>query len=188
MALGIFQNAGTGSSTYQIKFDGTNVGGTSTAPDVTFGVMERTLNVVADTTGDLMVEFDAGTTSQLACVALKILNLPINASDASASDTGTSTTPDSTAVTLTQTDEMVLGFVGTHGPSSDAAGTWDTTTGPWTAGQRVGTNTGFAGLDITVSEGYYVFGLAVGGVGFSTAAQKTGITSRDWVAGVQTYK
>lgn len=93
--------------------------------------------------------------------------------------TGAGTTPDSgLSASTAEADELLLGAVLTDGPVEDAAGTWEADTA--TAGQRAGTT---GGTDRTLSEGY-ALNKAIG----SYRAKKTGITSRNWIAGLLAYR
>lgn len=105
--------------------------------------------------------------------------------DASSTGTGTSTSPSSGAsATLAQSDEIVIGGVGTEGPYEDTAGTWTTGTGNVSGNEkRYGTTGGGAASNITCS----VAAEIVSATTAQTAA-KTGITSRDWAAAVATFK
>lgn len=95
---------------------------------------------------------------------------------------GTGTDADSGDVTLTSGNVpgFTAGLVGTNGPSGDAAGTWAS---PLGNGQRVGTTGGTADSNVTVSEGFLENSTAG-----ATRAEKTGMTSRDWAAGVANFK
>ena len=94
---------------------------------------------------------------------------------------GTSTSPSSGAANTVQADQLLIGVVGTEGPSGDTEGTWSNS---FTAGPRAGTTGGTdATTNITVSLGYRIVTTA----GSYTAA-KTGITSRDWAASIATFK
>ena len=98
------------------------------------------------------------------------------------SATGGSTTPSSTATATTSVPkELLIGGIGTEGPDGDAAGTWD---GDTTENNlRKGTTGGGASGNITVAAAAKI----VVSTGTYTAS-KTGITSRDWAAGIVTYK
>lgn len=98
---------------------------------------------------------------------------------------GTSTSPSSGACgTLAQTDEVVIGVIGTEGPQEDTAGSWTTGDG-YVSGneERQGTTGSGANSNITVHTAAEV----VSDTTAQTAA-KTGITSRDWAAVVATFK
>lgn len=78
------------------------------------------------------------------------------------------------------TDSLLVGCVGTEGPSGDTAGTWAT---PSTNGQRVGTTGNPAAGNVTVSEAYQIAPAA----GATPALSKTGMTSRDWGANLRAF-
>jgi len=105
---------------------------------------------------------------------------PAGALEQSCVASGTSTTPSSGAVTTTQNDELLIGVVGTEGPETDAAGTWQNS---FTEGPREGTTATTGNAEITVSMGWQIVSSA--GV---YAAEKSGITSRDWAAAIAAYK
>jgi hypothetical protein len=89
--------------------------------------------------------------------------------------TGTGTAASTGNITTaTSGDRIIVGVVGTEGPSGDTAGTW---VRPTTAGQRVGTTGNPANSNVTVSDAYT---LAPGSV--TNGLSKTGMTSRDWGA------
>lgn len=98
--------------------------------------------------------------------------------DKSATASGSSTTPNSgNTPTTTALLELLVGYVFTGGPVSDAAGTWG---GGFAAGQRDGTNNP---VNRTTSEGW----LEVAAMGVY-AASKSGITSRAWTCEITTFK
>jgi hypothetical protein len=106
---------------------------------------------------------------------------PVGALEQTNTASGTSTSPSSGAATTVQADQLLIGAVGTEGPSGDTAGTWSNS---FTAGQRAGTTGGTdATTNITVSMGWRI----VSAAGSYTAA-KSGITSRDWAAAIATFK
>jgi hypothetical protein len=105
---------------------------------------------------------------------------PEGALEQSSNDNGSGTTPSSGAATTIAADQLLIGAVGTEGPSGDTAGTWQNS---FTEGPRDGTTGGTADTNITVSMGYRIVSTA----GSYTAA-KSGITSRDWAAGIATFK
>jgi len=82
--------------------------------------------------------------------------------------------------TTTEANELLIGAIGTEGPSGDPAGTWANS---FTAGPRTGTTGGTEDTNITISLGYRI----VSATGAYTAA-KSGITSRDWAAVIATFK
>ena len=117
----------------------------------------------------------------VSAVAFKIIQLASSAIDAVADDSGTSTTPNSTAAgATTVAKEVVVGAVGTRGPLSDDAGTWGASL---LAHQRAGTEEGVAASNSTIATAYRV----VYKTGSFTAS-KSGITSRAWCAICATYK
>ncbi len=93
---------------------------------------------------------------------------------------GTSTSPSSGAATTIQPAQLLIGAVGTEGPGSDTAGTWQNS---FTAGPRAGTTATTTDAEITVSLGWQIVSAAG-----SYTASKTGITSRDWAAAIATFK
>lgn len=101
--------------------------------------------------------------------------------DEYADDNGGGTNPNSSATgTTDQADELLIGIVGTEGPSGDTAGTWQNS---FIDGPRTGTTGGTADTNLTVSFGYRI----VSATGSYTAA-KTGATSRDWAAAIVTLR
>jgi len=99
---------------------------------------------------------------------------------AGAQQTASGTTPTvGPTGTTAQADELLIGSIGTEGPPTDAAGTWDY---GFTAGQRVGSS-GAPNADWTVSMGWRI----VSAVGQYTA-QKTGITNTYWAAAIATFR
>ena len=79
-----------------------------------------------------------------------------------------------------QPDELLIGSIGTQGPPSDNAGTWQHN---FINGPRVGTSGSSDPYTWTVSMGYRI----VSEVGEYTA-EKTGITDRYWAAAIATFK
>jgi hypothetical protein len=101
--------------------------------------------------------------------------------DKTATGSGSGATPATSATgTTVQANELLVGAVGTEGPSGDAVGTW---LNSLTAGPRLGTTGGTADTNITVSLGWRI----VSATGAYTAS-KSGITSRDWAAVLVTLK
>ena len=101
--------------------------------------------------------------------------------DQTSTGTGNSLTPSAGPTsTTTEPDELLIGAVGTEGPSGDAAGMWGNS---FTAGPRLGTTGGADDTNITISLGYRI----VSATGAYTAA-KSGIASRDWAALIATFK
>jgi uncharacterized repeat protein (TIGR02543 family) len=105
---------------------------------------------------------------------------PVGALEQTNAGSGTSTTPSSGAATTIQADQLLIGAVGTEGPGTDTAGTWQNS---FTAGPRAGTTATTTDAEITVSMGWQI----VSAAGNYTAA-KSGITSRDWAAAIATFK
>ena len=102
--------------------------------------------------------------------------------DENATDVGVGTAA-STPATLPivgGTESVRVGVVGTEGPSGDTAGTW---VEPNTAGLRVGTTGNPAASNVTVSAAYRLAPVA----GSTTGLSKTGMTSRDWGAGIRAF-
>ncbi|MGC1375846.1 MAG: metallophosphoesterase [Anaerolineales bacterium] len=101
--------------------------------------------------------------------------------DKTTTGTGSSAAPATSATSATaQANELLVGAVGTEGPSGDTAGTWSNS---FTAGPRLGTTGGTADTNITVSLAWRI----VSATGAYTAA-KSSITSRDWAALLVTLK
>jgi hypothetical protein len=110
-----------------------------------------------------------GTSSQSIAYVVRIQSADASITQI-ASGTGESTTPSSGATgTIERTWSMLLGFIGTEGPSTDAAGTWSNS---FTDRLR----TGSAGLTLSVGSRYLYRSTT------PSAAAKTGIEERVWVA------
>jgi len=105
---------------------------------------------------------------------------PAGALEQTNNASGTSTTPSTGAAATVQPVQLLIGAVGTEGPSGDTAGTWQNS---FTAGARAGTTGGTDDTNVTVSLGWQI----VTSAGSYTAA-KSGITSRDWAALIATFK
>jgi hypothetical protein len=105
---------------------------------------------------------------------------PEGALEQSSNDNGSGTAPSSGAATTVAADQLLIGAVGTEGPSGDTAGTWQNS---FNAGPRDGTTGDTADTNITVSMGYRIVSAAA-----SYTAAKSGITSRDWAAAIATFK
>ena len=101
-----------------------------------------------------------------------------SALDQTKTGTGSGTSPSSGSVTTTQTDELLIGAIGTSGTTSDNAGTWQNS---FIAGRRVGTSGATANK--TISMAYRI----VSSTGTYTAS-KTGITSTTWAVSMATFK
>jgi hypothetical protein len=93
---------------------------------------------------------------------------------------GTAATTAALGAIVGGTDSLLVGVVGTEGPSGDTAGTWAT---PSTNGQRAGTTGNPANGNVTVSEAYQIAPSA----GATPALSKTGMTSRDWGAALRAF-
>jgi hypothetical protein len=132
-------------------------------------------------TGDVVVTWTSDTTAKVLAVTqiAGLLAGTAIAFDVAGGGDGTSTSPDSGTVAPGYDGEIYWGAVATNGPSGDTAGTWSN---GYSNGQRDGTTGGTDDSNITISEGF----LIVTVVG-TARAQKTGITSRDWAAGISTY-
>jgi hypothetical protein len=101
--------------------------------------------------------------------------------DLMSSTTGTSTAPSSGATSTTmQSDELLIGLIGTEGPQDDDPGIWGDL---FTDGPRQGTTGGGDDTNVTISMGYRI----VSEIG-SYATSKSGITERDWTALIATFK
>ena len=89
--------------------------------------------------------------------------------------------PTSGSITTTQADELLIGAIGTEGPSGDTAGSWGAT---WTnAETRIGTTTATADTHITLAMNYQI----VSSTG-TYEASKSGITSRDTASAIVSFK
>lgn len=93
---------------------------------------------------------------------------------------GTAASTPATLAIVGGTESVRVGVVGTEGPSGDTAGTW---VEPNTAGQRVGTTGNPAASNVTISSAYRLAPTA----GSTTGLSKTGMTSRDWGAGIRSF-
>jgi hypothetical protein len=93
---------------------------------------------------------------------------------------GSGTTPSSGPAATVRAQQLLIGAVGTEGPSADAAGTWE---GTFAAGPRTGTTGDADDTNMTVSLGWRI----VNATG-DYAAAKSDITSRDWAAAIATLK
>lgn len=120
-------------------------------------------------------------------IARGIVNAtPVNACDTTSTGTGSSATPSSGAsAVLSKTNMLLIGAVGTEGPTGDAAGTWTTGT-TYVSGneKRNGTTGSGANSNITTSSVAEV----ITDVTDAQTAAKTGIDSRDWAALVAAFK
>jgi hypothetical protein len=96
-----------------------------------------------------------------------------------ATNTGAGTAASTATVTVPVGESVLVGVVGTEGPSGDTAGTWSF---PATNGQRVGTTGNPANSNVTVSSAYSILAAPASG-----ALSKTGMTSRDWGAGIRGF-
>jgi hypothetical protein len=126
------------------------------------------------TTGDIVLSVKGGSASgtdatDLALVARQVEGLQFNLEDASSSDEGTGTTPDSGNFTTFWANEYLQGLVVTEGPAADTDGTWENS---WINGQEDGTAS-----NLKISEGYKI--VSTSG---AQNAEKSGITSRPWIA------
>jgi len=145
----------------------------------------HSLHNVAGATGDVVIDWNPIPVA-MAAALYKVSGLATSAAfDKSAYSIGTSTTPTSTqTATLAQTDELLVGCIGTEGPNGDAAGTWDTGANQTTDnGQRLGTTGGNALTNITVAAATKIVTATTGGI-----ASKNSIDSRDWAACIATFK
>lgn len=94
--------------------------------------------------------------------------------------TGTAASTSALAAIVGGTNSLLVGVVGTEGPSGDTAGTWST---PSTNGQRAGTTGSSAASNVTVSEAYQLAPSA----GSTPSLSKTGMTSRDWGCALRAF-
>lgn len=164
-----------------VTFDGNSMNQDVTATNGAFAGFIFSYQPGSNTTGDIVVTNNSASGS-IAVAASKIKNLASNTLDQTASSTGSDTDPTSGFSGTTATaSEMLIGCVATRGPSGDSAGSWVGV--PLNDGQRVGTTGGGDASNATVSEGY----AAVTTTNFYSA-DKSGITSRDWVALLATYQ
>lgn len=115
-----------------------------------------------------------------ALVIRGLISTPGDKSEDDVSLVGSDAPSSGATATLAQALEIAIGAVATEGPSGDTAGTWSNS---FTAGPRSGTTGGLAATNRTISLGYKI----VSATDALTAA-KTGITSRPWVAAIQTFK
>jgi hypothetical protein len=121
-----------------------------------------------------------GATNEKTMTVTQVTGLRPNAYiDITSSATGSSVAPDAGSVSTNVANEYWLGVVATAGPVGDTSGTWQNT---FSDGQRDGTTGGADNSNITVSEGFRI----VSATGAMDAA-KSGITSREWVAGAVAY-
>lgn len=136
-------------------------------------------------TGNVVIIWQSPFPTAQAASLYKVTGLASTPLDQTDSSTGTSTTPTSTqTLTLAQTDELLVGCIGTEGPDGDAAGTWDAGANQTTDnGQRLGTTGAGAASNITVASATKIVTATTGGI-----ASKTGIDSRDWGSCIATYK
>ena len=100
--------------------------------------------------------------------------------DQTSTGDGSGTSPSSglTATTM-DANELIIGVIGTEGPAGDAEGTWSNS---FSTGARHGSSGSTDDTNVSVALGYYV----ASSTG-TFAAEKTGITSRDWSAVVATF-
>jgi len=101
-------------------------------------------------------------------------------SNATSTGTGTAASTAALAAIVGGTNSILVGVVGTEGPSGDTAGTWVT---PPTNTQRAGTTGNPANSNVTVSEAYQIAPTAAS----TPALSKTGMTSRDWGAALRAF-
>jgi hypothetical protein len=128
-----------------------------------------------------VVVYTSATPAARAAVASVFRGLaPVGALEQTCNGDGSGTSPSSGAATTVAANQLLIGAVGTDGPSGDTAGTWQNS---FTALQRAGTTGGTADTNITVSMAYRIVTTA----GSYTAA-KTGITSSNWAAVISTFK
>ncbi|HEX5016501.1 MAG TPA: hypothetical protein VFX15_02820 [Actinomycetes bacterium] len=106
--------------------------------------------------------------------------VPTEDSNATNTGIGTSATTAALAAIVGGTESILVGVVGTEGPSGDTAGTWST---PNTNGQRVGTTGNPAAGNVTCSEAYQLAPSAAS----TPSLSKTGMTSRDWGAALRAF-
>lgn len=94
---------------------------------------------------------------------------------------GSGTSPDSgNTGTTSQADELLMGWIGVEGPSTDASLNWGNS---FSTGQRIGTSGGPATANATLAEGYRVVSAAGA---YAAAGSLT--TSRAWNAAIVTHK
>lgn len=167
-ATGTVSFADSASNTYAVVHDVSNGSGTSGVRVVTaWSVLTTQLT----TGGSITATHPSVTSSALVATAGTSGAAIVHAE---ASTTGTSGTP-SVAVTPTQDDAILVGFLGTEGPSGDTY-TEDTGDG-WAASHRFGTTGGGAASNITAAGAYKIVTAAAGAETWGPA-----VTSRLWVA------
>jgi hypothetical protein len=141
--------------------------------------------VLAPSTATLDIVFDfAGMVAPLALAmsaeVFAVLSDALPDKTAFVGNPAASTTPSCPATaTTTQAHELVVTYLATRGPVTDAAGTWGD---GFTDGVRGGTTSGVAS-ECTISTAWKVVN-ATGAYGSS----KTGITSRFWNMAIATLK
>ena len=141
---------------------------------------------IIDNPGTGTVEYANSTNTAKNMAVYTVTGLATSATfDKSASSTGPSATPSSPQpATLAQTDEVLIGGIGTEGPDGDAAGTWNAGANQTTDNnQRLGTTGGNPASNTTVAATTKIVSATTGGI-----ASKTGITSSKWAAAIATYK
>jgi hypothetical protein len=106
--------------------------------------------------------------------------VPTAGAEVNSTGTGTAASTPASSAIVGGTESVLVGVVGTEGPSGDTAGTWST---PSTNGQRVGTTGNPAAGNVTVSEAYQLAPTA----GSTPALSKTGMSNRDWGAELQAF-
>lgn len=140
------------------------------------------LNNATGGTGQLDVTFtDPFAAEARVIAAIKITGAEAVPFDQTNLGTGSGTSPSSGATPSTsQADELATAAISTRGPSGDSAGTWS---GGFGSLIRVGTTGGAGNSNLTLDVG----SLNLTAVGTPTGA-KTGISSRAWIARINTYK
>ncbi len=130
------------------------------------------LSVVADTTGDIVLEVVGAAATDIALSAVQVSCLGNNENNqaVSASNTAGSTTPDAGAFASPSFHNYLQGAIITNGPNSDTPGTWSNSFS--SGGQDIGTSRLF------LREGYRIV-ITPTATGHPAM---TGITSRAWVA------
>jgi hypothetical protein len=168
----------TAGNTYQQSAMGINVGNLRT-------YIFAAYDVDALTIGDTITITQTVVSSTIPAARAAVVSVfrglaPAGALEQSCVASGSGTTPSSGAATTTQNDELLIGVVGTEGPETDTAGTWQNS---FTEGPRAGTTATTGNAEITVSMGWQIVTSAG-----DYSAEKSGIASRDWAAAIAAYK
>lgn len=160
-----------------VTWNGINL--TLLTPQLGAGVRTRIAYLLVTSTASSTVTFNwANAIVAKAWAVSKLTN--VTEVDVETGATGTSTAPSSGNFTTTHPISALMGVVGTEGPSGDTAGTWSNS---FTAGNRSGTTGNPAAGNVTAAEGFRIVTTGT----LTTAAAKTGMTSRDWGAAAAAF-